>query len=639
VPAGEDRIREGLERLARVGDAEGAYDQVASKKARRRVVRRLQTSGLVVVVVLGTTLGTYGLLRVFDVVGNTIRPMARLTGNGQIAFVSRRDGHAQIYVMNPDGTHVRRLTNDPWNDTHPSWSPDGTKIAFASDRDGAWEIYVINADGSGVRRLTRRGADAPAWSPDGTKIAFTGDSSRVSREDGTGLFVMDSDGSNVRRLTRSTSPRLAVRSESAPAWAPDGRSIAFAVFVPIPCTGSPAQSCLEFFASQIYVTTPDGERTGRLTRTAYEASTPSWSPNGRQIALTVTTPSEARTPTSRIGVIGPRGGAARLLADRGSVSESQPHWSPDGRQIVFVSNREGNDDIYVMNADGSGVRLLTQNVTNDEQPAWQPVRAEPAQSPPESPFPTQAPTPTEHLSPTESPTGPGPDLGHSCSSSSVTADFDADGTLDTTVVHGAGETLTHSAALSCPFQSPGFVPPHGWVIDVAWGSGAAGSWPLPECSSACGAYAAYDIDRDGASEVAVLVDRGASTEFVDFFQLLPSEAGPVLFDVVPPGNDEHPGNAPLEAARGGSVTHQDFVTCQASEAGRRLLTTSAVLSEDQSTWTLTETVFGFDPSAPTSGDPRAAQAFTVVSTSISTQPADPNGGPPTVNGDQCFESS
>jgi len=636
VPAGEDRIREGLERLARVGDGEGAFDVVASKKARRRVVRRVQVVGLVAVVAIGTTSGTYGLLKVFDV-GEHVRPMARLSGNGEIAFVARRDGHAQIYVMRADGTHVRRLTDDPWNDTHPSWSPDGSKLAFASDRDGAYEIYVMNADGTDARRLTQLQADAPAWSPDGTRIAFSANPPRGGSQEDTGLFVMDADGSNVRRLTPSVANGHGgqpVRSESAPTWSSDGRSIAFAVSVPVPCPPS-GQFCLAFVASQIYVTNPDGHGNRRLTTMTDEASTPSWSPDGRQIALTVTIPSRARSPRIGVAVIGADGGEPRLLTAPGPVRNSQPQWSPDGSRIVFVSNREGNDDIFVMNANGTGARRLTQDLSNDGQPAWQPVRAEPSESPSLSPSPSGSPTPPGEF-PSASPTGQGPDLGHSCTSSSVTADFDGDGALDTAVVHAAGETLV-SDPIPCPSPSAGFVPPEGWVIDVAWGSGAAGSWLLPECPSACAAYATHDVDGDGAAEVAVLVERGASTDFVDFFALLPSEAGPVLFGVAPPGNDQHPGGEPLEAATGGSVVHQDFITCQADEAGPQLLATSALLSADGTMWTLTESLFDFDPSVPASGDPRMAPAFAVGATSVSTQPADPNGAPPSVTGDPCFE--
>ena len=89
----------------------------------------------------------------------------RLEPDGsRITFASDRDGKAEIYVMNADGSDQTRLTNNPANDGSPAWSPDGSRIAFTSDRDSNDEIYVMNADGSDQTNLTNN----PAWdfSPD-----------------------------------------------------------------------------------------------------------------------------------------------------------------------------------------------------------------------------------------------------------------------------------------------------------------------------------------------------------------------------------------------------------------------------------------------------------------------------------------
>ena len=86
------------------------------------------------------------------------------------------------------------------NNSHPSWSPDGKQIVFHSDRDGNQEIYLMNADGSNIRRLTNNPSidRGPFWSPDGKKIGFHSD-----RTGDLDIYTMNVDGSNQTNLTNS----------------------------------------------------------------------------------------------------------------------------------------------------------------------------------------------------------------------------------------------------------------------------------------------------------------------------------------------------------------------------------------------------------------------------------------------------
>ena len=130
-----------------------------------------------------------------------------------IAFT--RDG--DIYVMDADGSNVRRLTTDAEQDYQPAWSADGSRIAFVRERTRTSDLYVMNADGSNERPLTSLFTSVnrePAWSPDGRKIAFSSD------REGLSIYVMNADGTGVVRLTTGG------RDES-PAWSPDGTRIAF----------------------------------------------------------------------------------------------------------------------------------------------------------------------------------------------------------------------------------------------------------------------------------------------------------------------------------------------------------------------------------------------------------------------------
>jgi dipeptidyl aminopeptidase/acylaminoacyl peptidase len=71
----------------------------------------------------------------------------------RIAFASQREGNFELYTMKPDGSDVRRLTDNPASDLQPAWSPDGQRIAFTSNRSGNSDIWVMDADGTHALRL------------------------------------------------------------------------------------------------------------------------------------------------------------------------------------------------------------------------------------------------------------------------------------------------------------------------------------------------------------------------------------------------------------------------------------------------------------------------------------------------------
>ncbi len=135
-----------------------------------------------------------------------------------ILFNSGRDGSIPLlYVINPDGSGVRRLCpNSQLWEEYPDWSPDGTKIAFMSNVGfSSWVIYVMNVECSGLKQVTQGSGEdgGPRWSPDGKKIAFT--SNRTGRAE---VYVMNADGSQQTRLTTSSKDT----SFNSPDWSPDG---------------------------------------------------------------------------------------------------------------------------------------------------------------------------------------------------------------------------------------------------------------------------------------------------------------------------------------------------------------------------------------------------------------------------------
>jgi Tol biopolymer transport system component len=275
-----------------------------------------------------------------------------------IVFVSWRDGNGEVYAMNANGSSPRNLTQHPAKDVRPAWSPDGRSIAFVSSRDRQSEIYVMNADGSGKRNLTRSRAsdDYPKWSPDGQRIAFLRASPLGNRPaDSLGVHRLYSYHLYVVNADGSGLRRLTHN------WTFPGQ-VKQVVW-------SPDGRTIYFGR---YLVRTDGSGARRLP---YIPITAVWSPDGRKIAFAAK-PDWCRTRPcysshSDIYVMNADGSGKRMLTHNARYN-AEPAWSPDGRKLAFRSTRNGNRDIYVMNADGSGKRNLTRNPARDGSPSWSP---------------------------------------------------------------------------------------------------------------------------------------------------------------------------------------------------------------------------------------------------------------------------
>jgi Tol biopolymer transport system component len=145
--------------------------------------------------------------------------------------VSFGDGSAgtpfYLYVMDADGTNVQRLTDGRFSDYSPAWSPDSTQIAFVRyGRKGAG-LFVMNAEGSDVRRVAGPGIEvfgAPAWSPDGASIAVAVNGTK--RGPPGGIMLLPTDGSGETTTIQGTEVEYP-DYVSDPAWSPDGEWIAY----------------------------------------------------------------------------------------------------------------------------------------------------------------------------------------------------------------------------------------------------------------------------------------------------------------------------------------------------------------------------------------------------------------------------
>jgi Tol biopolymer transport system component len=166
----------------------------------------------------------------------------------------------------------------------------------------------------------------------------------VSNRDGNSeIYTCKADGSGIRRLTNNPA------TDDEPAWSPDGTKIVFTS----DRTGS----------VEVYIMNADGTGVQRLTSLnspLNENLGPAWSPDGTLILF-----SALNNGTVDIFLVGAPGSSMPMNVLYGTIGwEGQPAWSPDGKRIAFTSDMDAYDsvlDIYIMNADGTGVTALTQD--------------------------------------------------------------------------------------------------------------------------------------------------------------------------------------------------------------------------------------------------------------------------------------
>ena len=306
-----------------------------------------------------------------------------------IVFVSTRDNPtgtlgdaAEIYLMDGDGTNVRRLTNNHDGDSLPAISPDGTRIVFDSNRlrvpgqpSDTQHLFVMNIDGSEQTPLTW--GSSASWSPDGKRIAFHASASGAGAptrvEPGappsdSDIFVADVQDllkhrGTARNLTNSPST-----IEDDADWSPDGRLI---VYTRRAATGR-GSNAVNDPSAEIFVIDADGAGSPlRLTTNGEEERAPAWSPDGTRILYVA----RKGGPDFELCVMNADGTGQTQLTDN-AVGDLTSSWSLDGREITFhriVS--PGRFQLFTIRADGTGERQITDTPGLNGFPKWGRVAA------------------------------------------------------------------------------------------------------------------------------------------------------------------------------------------------------------------------------------------------------------------------
>lgn len=269
-------------------------------------------------------------------------PRPTLTNGGRIVFTCTRGDYNQLCIMNSDGTDLFQLTDLAASNYYPIFTPDASSILFASNRAGPnFDFFILNFVEREIFQLTTNIGNviSPDFSPDGRTIVFA----NRAGDGPTAIWMVNSDGLNPRLVYTGTGDIVSV------SWSPDGGKIAYAMNRGIP---------QEY---EIFTMDTNGRNHLQISQGLQGiGGSVDWSPDGTSLLIHA-----GPFGDKDIFKIDVATGTFVQITDGGNNAGAS--YSPDGEYIVFNSLRNNDQaDLYIMEADGSGMR----QITNDPQPDW-----------------------------------------------------------------------------------------------------------------------------------------------------------------------------------------------------------------------------------------------------------------------------
>ena len=270
-----------------------------------------------------------------------------------IAYLTDETGSNQIALVDRDGVK-RVVTTSSGMKYGPSLSPDSLRIVFARSDGLRSDLWVVNVDGSEERQLTSTSQPeyAPSWSPDGSQIVFFRDKSALETNRCGFLWL-----STCKKYVRRPREIVVMNSDGS-----DEKQLFSGedIFAPQWTPDGTAilfdyhgdVASLDLASGDVRIVLGDGYN-----------YCPSPSPDSEMIAY-----SSDRTGNEEIYIMDADGTNRRRVTND-AATDRCPQWMPDGKSLVFTSDRDGDKEIYIMDIDGNGLRPLTDNDHRDFQPS------------------------------------------------------------------------------------------------------------------------------------------------------------------------------------------------------------------------------------------------------------------------------